>query len=108
LGACSRLRRYHRVLCFNIFALRSKKDFRVAPWRIFRVYPIESELLKFSYLWVVQNEIDGILSPNNIWPRVFFPWEQNIGSRLPIMMSQSPKAYKNHYSAPMGLLEYLG
>jgi hypothetical protein len=35
LGACSRLRRNHRVLCFNIFALRSKKDFRVAPWRIF-------------------------------------------------------------------------
>jgi hypothetical protein len=79
------------VLCFNIFALRSKKDFRVAPWRIFRVYPMESELFDF-HLFMGRPKIDGILSPNNIWPRIFlFPWEQNIGSRLPIMMSQSPE-----------------
>jgi hypothetical protein len=50
LGACSRLRRYHRELCFNIFALRRKIDFRVAPWRIFRVYPIESELFDFHQI----------------------------------------------------------
>jgi hypothetical protein len=55
-------------------------------------YAIDSELLIFNNLLDVQKEIEGILSPNNNWPNVYLSlWVQNIGSKLPIMLSQSPE-----------------
>jgi hypothetical protein len=65
--------------------------------------------LIFTKFGAVQKEIEGILSPNNIWPRVFlFPWEQKIGSRLPIMMSQSPvgMAYDNNIPPLRGFSDF--